>query len=80
MTVEQLRVFHRATPFKPFEIYLADGRILDVNHPEGLAMTPSGRTISVAMPDDTLQIVDLLLVTSLKPLPNGGKKTRRRGM
>jgi hypothetical protein len=76
MTVEQLRKMHRAQPFQPFEIHLADGRSLPVGHPEFLAINPPGRTIAVAVDDGTIEIVDLLLVTSLKPRPNG---VRRRG-
>lgn len=79
MTVEQLRKLHRATPFKPFEIHLADGRSLPVEHPEVLAITPPGRTIGVGLTDGTVEIVDLLLVTSLKPRANGAPRTRRRG-
>lgn len=41
---------------------------------------PDGRTIVVAQPDGTLNIIDLLLVTDLemKPLANGSHKPRRR--
>ena len=77
MTVEQLRKLHRATPFKPFEIHLADGRSLAVEHPEVLAIAPPGRTIGVGLTDGTVEIVDLLLVTSLKPRANGSPRTRR---
>ena len=76
MTIEQLRKYHQTRPFQPFRIFLADGRHLDVRHPEFLAMTPSGRTIGVADSDHTIETIDLLLVTSLKPLTNGqAKKT-----
>jgi hypothetical protein len=71
MTVEQLRKMHQAKPFQPFEINLADGRALPVEHPEFLAITPPGRTIGVGLADGTIEIVDLLLVTSLKPRSNG---------
>jgi len=66
---------HQARPLQPFEIHLADGRALTVDHPEVLAITPPGRTIGVGLRDGTIEIVDLLLVTSLKPKANG---TRRR--
>lgn len=71
MTVEQLRKMHQAKPFQPFEINLADGRALPVEHPEFLAITPPGRTIGVGLADGTIEVVDLLLVTSLKPRSNG---------
>ena len=79
MTSEQIRKMHQAQPFQPFEVHLADGRSHSVDHPECLAIRPGGRTIGIALADDTIEIVDLLLVTSLKPRPNGrsrrGKST-----
>jgi hypothetical protein len=77
MTIEQLQKMHRARPFHPFEIYLADGRVLPVEHPEFLAVPSPGRTIGVGCPDGTIEIVDLLLVTSLKPRANGAPRSRR---
>jgi len=58
-------------------MHLADGRRLEVTHPECLAISPPGRTVGVALPDGTIEIVDLLLVTSLKPHPNGHPRRRR---
>jgi len=78
MTIEQLRQLHSARPFQPFDIYLADGRTLLVEHPELLAQSPSGRTIWVAHPDDTIATVDLLLVVSLKPRANSAERRGRR--
>ena len=43
MTIEQLRQMHQARPFAPFRVHMADGRHLDVDHPEFLAQTPAGR-------------------------------------
>jgi hypothetical protein len=76
MTVDQIRRLHQAKPFQPFDIHLADGRSLPVDHPEVLAVPPPGRTIGVGLSDGTIEIVDLLLVTSLKPRANG---SHRRG-
>lgn len=66
MTIEQLRTIHQTKPFKPFVIHLADGRQLAVPHNEFLAMSHSGRTCVVNLPDDGLEIIDLLLITSLE--------------
>jgi hypothetical protein len=74
MTIEQLRNIHQATPFQPFTLHLADGRILFVPHREFLSHSPSGRTVIVYGPDDSFSIVDLLLVTALEvrsPAPSG---------
>jgi len=69
MTIEQLRRLHQATPFQPFTIYLADGRSFFIPHREFLSHTPSGRTVVVTNPDETVDILDLLLVTDLKVHP-----------
>jgi hypothetical protein len=79
MTIEQLRAAYTAKPFRPFVIHLADGREIPVQHPEFILTVPSGRTIVVCQPDDTLNIIDLLLVTDLEiqPSANGSRKRRR---
>ena len=75
MTIEQLQILHRARPFQPFDIHLADGRSIPVLHPEFLAQSPNGRTIGVGTAEGVVEVIDLLLVTSLKPRPNGpGRK------
>jgi len=77
MTIEQLRQMSAARPFRPFRLHLADGRSLDVDHPEFLMQSRSGRTVVVSKPDDTFEIVDLLLVTSLEA-KNGESRSRKR--
>ena len=79
MTIEQLRNFYNAQPFQPFVMHLADGRAIPVHHREFMASAPSGRTITVFQPDDTLNIIDLLLVTDLeiKPTTKGAGKSRK---
>ena len=79
MTIEQLRAAYDAQPFRQFVMQLADGRSIPVRHREFIMTVPSGRTIVVCQPDDTLNIVDLLLVTDLeiKPTANGSARKRR---
>ncbi len=79
MTVEQLRSAYSAQPFRPFVIHLADGRAVPVLSCEFIMTVPSGRTIVVCQPDDTLNIIDLLLITDLelKPSSNGSRKRHR---
>ena len=79
MTVEQLKAVCAAQPFQPFVLHLADGRQIPVQHPEFIFTVPSGRTIFVVQPDDTTNIIDLLLVTDTerKPAaqsPGGGNR------
>jgi hypothetical protein len=79
VTIEQLRAAHEAQPFRPFVMHLADERSVSVRHREFIMTVPSGRTIVVCQPDDTLNIIDLLLVTDLelKPTQNGSGRKRR---
>jgi hypothetical protein len=66
MTIEHFRAALRAVPFRPFVMHLADGREVPVRHPELAVATSTGRTTVVVQPDDTLTIIDLLLVTDLE--------------
>lgn len=68
MNVEQFQTVQRAQPFRPYRIHMADGRSLDVHHPDFVARTPTGRTIIVYKPDDTFEVVDLLRVAALEVL------------
>jgi hypothetical protein len=79
MTIEKLRAAYEAQPFRPFIIHLADGRQVPVISREFMLTVPSGRTVVVCQPDDTLNIIDLLLVTDLeiKPAANGARRRRR---
>lgn len=78
MTIEQIRELYQKRPFEPFEIHLVDGRTLKVEHPELISRSASGRTIAVGRPDDVIETVDLLLVVSINPRPNGSSRRRRR--
>jgi hypothetical protein len=75
MNIQELRTMLRAQPFCPFDIHLADGRSISVDHPEFVAEAPSRRIISVGTAHG-FEIVDLLLVTSLKPRSNGARRRR----
>ena len=78
MTIEQLRNAYQAKPFHAFVLHLADGREIPVKHPDFIIASPSGRTIIVYQPDDSFNIIDLLLVTDLEFKPRNGT-TRKRG-
>ncbi len=49
MTTEQLKSFIHTRPFRPFLIHTADGRSIEVNHPEWIAYA-GGRIALVAKP------------------------------
>lgn len=68
MNVEQLQAMQHASPFRPYQIHMADGRFLDVQHRDFVARSPTGRIITVFKPDEIFEIVDLLLAASLEIL------------
>lgn len=77
MTTEQLDAVHKAQPFQPFAIHLADGTIHHVAHPELIWRTQGGRTVFVNLGGEKVAIIDLLLVTEITT-GNGSKRRRRR--
>jgi len=80
MTVDKLREFYGAEPFRPFVIHMPDGREIPVHSREFILPAPSGRTIVVFQPDDTMNIIDLLLVSDLevKAAKKSGNGRRKR--
>jgi hypothetical protein len=74
MTIEQISTVHHAQPFQPFRLHMADGRSVDVHHPDFLSRSPSGRTVIVYKRDETFEIIDLLLVASIESL-NGNSQS-----
>ena len=81
MTSEKLHALHQARPFSPFTLHLADGRAIQVRHPEFFAYNPAGRTALVLGEEEKdFDIVDVLLITSItvgKGSSNGRRKKRR---
>lgn len=68
MTIEQLRKAVSREPFEPFDIYLADGRVIGVPHRDFLYVPPKAeRTFAVSDDEGVLETFDLLLVVSLEP-------------
>ena len=70
MTIEKIRELYDTRPFQPFVIHLADGRQITVVHHDFMMPAPSGRTVVVYQSDDSLNIVDVMLVTDLELKPN----------
>ncbi len=78
MTIEQLKNLHQATPFRPFTLHLADGRQIPVPQRDFLSHSPSGRTVIVYGEGESFDVIDLLLVTSLKVEEASNGSGRRR--
>ncbi len=72
MEVPALRAALHAQPFRPFTLRLADGREVPVPHPDFVAVAPNGRRVAVFHPtDDSLSILEPLLIVSLEYAPTG---------
>jgi hypothetical protein len=65
----------KAAPFKPFVICMADGEKLQVDHPEFVALSPTGDEMVVFESDGHFHMVDIMLVTRLAAAKNAPKKT-----
>ncbi len=82
MTTDRVKELWQAKPFKPFQIHVADGDVLNVSHPELMWIHPGGRTAFVATgprDEDRVAIIDLLLVTKLTMESNGhGSRGRKK--
>ncbi len=74
MTTEGLKSFLTARPFRPFLIHIADGRSVEVNHPEWIAHA-GGRIALVAKPDESFEVIDLRLVPSLEAKAEGASRS-----
>jgi hypothetical protein len=66
MTVNKLKEVYDLEPFRPFTLRLADGRAIPVLHREFMMAAPSGQVVVVMQPDDTMNIIDLNLVTDIE--------------
>ena len=66
MKVEEIR--HRLrNGFRPFTIYLTDGRTYSVPHPEFILITK--RSVAVADKDGFIDTLDPLHIISVKDMP-----------
>jgi len=76
MTIDPVRNLYQAVPFRPFVMHMADGRQISVFHRDFIMSSPSGRTVIVYQPDESFNIIDLLLVTDLELKSNGHQSSK----
>jgi hypothetical protein len=76
MTTEEIDKLHRARPFRPFTVHLADGSKHRVVSPEFFSRSKGGRTIFISSGTEAVEIIDLLLVTKIT-VGNGVHRRRR---
>lgn len=78
MTPKEIRKLYGSTPFQPFRVHMANGKSVDVPHPDFMHLSPTGRRLIVDQMDDSFEIIDVLLIASLETLPKNGSRTRRK--
>jgi hypothetical protein len=84
--IDELKKAKDQRPFQPFHVCMADGREIQVTHPDAVAWHPDTPRIAVfIVPGGGWEIVDVALITSLggqarvEPIeengqnPNGGE-------
>lgn len=78
MTATQVLAFRDATPFKPFELLLADGRAIAVQHPDFATVSEDEELIHIYELPDGVEVIDLMLVISVRtPVKFAIKKQSR---
>jgi hypothetical protein len=65
MRAEEIRNLLRARPFVPFTIHLPEGRGVRVTRPDFALLSPNGRTLLAYEPDESFNMIDVLLVSSI---------------
>lgn len=66
MRIEEVRNLLQAQPFQPFSLRLPDGREVSVRHRDFIMPSPSGRMVIVYQPDDSFNVIDLMLLSDLE--------------
>jgi len=79
VTIAELRQTKNQRPFQPFKIRMADGREIEVTHPDAIAWEGEGAHIVIGMaPSGGWEVVDLLRATSLgMQAPRSAVETRQ---
>lgn len=75
MTAQEFRSVFEALPFRPFSVFLVDGRQVAIRHQDFALLSPTGRTLIVYQDDDTFQVLDLMLATGVEV---NGKRAKKR--
>lgn len=78
MKIDEIRELRDATPFQPFVLHLADGRAIPVVNRDFLMASPNGRTVIVYQLDSSFDIVNVMMVTSLRVKPHNGRLKHKR--
>ena len=75
MTPHQVQLFLSLRPFEPFDLMLADGRVLRVIHPDALSVREGEREAMLVHRDGATEAIDLWHVVSLYRPDSPGQAT-----
>lgn len=75
-TMDQVRRAMHAAPFKPFTVYLTDGRAFFVKHPDFVSISTNGREM-VVHDDDGMHLIDMRAVVEVH-LPRSPEPAEER--
>jgi hypothetical protein len=79
MDIAGIREAWKKTPFTPFRLRLADGRGLRIPHRDFLSISPGGRRVIVYGRNDSMTIIEPLLIVSIDYVDGtNGKRSRKR--
>ena len=72
MQKKEIRDLLRAQPFRPFKVHLPEGRQVEIFHHDFALLSQDGRTLVAYGPDRSLNIIDVMLISSceLGPQPD----------
>ncbi|HWN95436.1 MAG TPA: hypothetical protein VNT99_10420 [Methylomirabilota bacterium] len=66
MWTDGIKEVVKKQPFRPFVIKMTSGATFEINHPEFFAVSPSYRRMYVVMDEEHTEIIDTLLVESVR--------------
>lgn len=73
MTSSLLVAWFVQEPFQPFMLYLADGRQMEVRHPEFATLAKSALGVWALHPTGEFEIVDAALIVSIRSIGPGNR-------
>ncbi len=66
MSPDAVKNFMHASPWKPFTVCLADGRNIQVPHPDFISISRAGRTLIVTTEDEEFEMIDVFLILTIR--------------
>ena len=79
MTLDQFTLVVRRQPFQPFQMVMVDGRSFTVDHPEFVAISRRGRSVTFYAQDNTLHLLDAALIADVVTIDENGAASTDSG-